>query len=283
MLQNFNKMLQDAYENHYAVGSFNCYNYETMKGAILAAKALNQPVIIAFGAKYLANMSLKDAYATAKQLSDEHGVTACLHLDHCPNIDTVYQAIQAGFTSVMYDGSKLPFEENAKNTAKVCQVAHACGVSVEAELGNMAATETSHEGDHKTDKEIYTDAQDAKRFVDISGCDALAVSVGTVHGLYKGEPNIRIDILQEINKALGIPLVLHGGSGIPEETILECIQNGISKINVNTEISIHTVKKIQDMVQGDKLPHLAVIAEKQVEAVEEIVTKYMNFFKGKTL
>lgn len=281
MLYPFNAMLRAALQGGYAVGSFNAYNYETMKGAVLAAKQLDQPVIIAFGAKYLSNMSLEEAYATAASLAEGHGVRVCLHLDHCPDMPVVFRAIRAGFPSVMYDGSALSFEENLSNTARVCDVARSCGVSVEAELGSLAATESSHEGS-LDDKEVYTSPAAAKTFVEKSGCDALAVSVGTVHGLYKGLPRIRIDILKEINAALGIPLVLHGGSGIPEDMIRACIANGIAKINVNTEISSYAVTKTKELLSGEKLPHLATIAEKQTTFVSEIVTKYMRFFMAET-
>lgn len=277
MLRNFNGMLRAARENGYAVGSFNAYTYETMKGAVLAAKKLDQPVIVAFGAKYLANMSLEDAYATASSLAEAHGVNVCLHLDHCPDMAVVFRAIRAGFSSVMYDGSALPYEENVANTARVCEVAGSCGVSVEAELGSLAATETSHEGS-ADDKEVYTSPEAAGDFIARSGCDALAVSVGTVHGLYKGLPNIRLDILKAINAVSGIPLVLHGGSGIPEDMIRACIAGGIAKINVNTEISGYVTAKTKELLAGETLPHLAVLAEKQTRFVSEIVEKYMRFF-----
>ena len=277
MLKNFNDMLLKAQREVYAVGSFNVYNYETMKGAVLAAAEMKQPVIIAFGVKYLSNMSLRDAVSMARSLGKEQGVEICLHLDHCPDIEVIFQAIQAGFTSVMYDGSALPYEQNLKNTMLVCSVAHACGVSVEAELGSLAATETSHEGS-ASDKEAYTSPEAAGDFAKKSGCDALAVSVGTVHGLYTSEPNVRIDLLKEIRKRVEKPLVLHGGSGIPEETIKNCIANGICKINVNTEISVYAVEKTKELLSG-KLPHLAVIAEKQQQYVKEVVLKYMRFFR----
>ena len=275
-MKNFNEMLLKAQKESYAVGSFNVYNYETMKGAVLAAAEMKQPIIIAFGAKYLSNMSLRDAVSMARTLSEEHGAELCLHLDHCSDTAVVFQAIQAGFTSVMYDGSSLPYEQNLQNTLLVCGVAHACGVSVEAELGSIAATETSHEGS-TADKEAYTSPEAAEDFAKKSGCDALAVSIGTVHGLYKREPNVRIDLLQEIRGRVEKPLVLHGGSGIPEETIKKCIAAGICKINVNTEISVYAVEKTKELLEV-KLPHLAVVAEKQQQYVREVVLKYMRFF-----
>ena len=162
------------------------------------------------------------------------------------------------------------------NTKKVCEVAHACGVSVEAELGSLAAGDKSHEGS-ADDKEVYTDPKLAKEFVEITKVDALAVSVGTVHGLYKGKPNIRFDILEEINKEVGIPLVMHGGSGIPEEDILKSIANGISKINVNTEIATYAVEQTAKYLQ-EKQPHFSVLSLKQEEFVKDIVKKYIAFF-----
>lgn len=276
MLANFNTILSKAYNNGYAIGAFNCYNYETFKGVIDCAKELNQPVIVAFGQKYLKNMSLNTAVGIVKVLAEDLTIPVCLHLDHCSDINIVFKAIKAGFNSVMYDGSALPFEENLKNTRMVCEVAHASGVTVEAELGSLQSGIHSHEGTVH-DKEIYTDPISAQRFVKETGVDALAVSIGTVHGMYKGKPNIRVDILKEINTLTGIPLVLHGGSGTPEEDIRKCIKNGISKINVNTEISSYVVEETTKLLQ-EKQPHYSEVSLKQQELVIEVVRKYLDFF-----
>lgn len=276
MLANFNTILTDAYQKGYAVGAFNCYNYETFKGAIDCAKEMNQPVIVAFGEKYIKNMSLQTAAAIVKSLADELTIPVCLHLDHCSDVNVVYQAIKAGFNSVMYDGSALPFEENLKNTKLVCDVAHASGVTVEAELGSLQAGEHSHEGS-ADDKEVYTNPQSAQRFVKETGVDALAVSIGTVHGMYKGKPEIRVDILSQINALTQIPLVLHGGSGTPEEDIRNCIKNGITKINVNTEISAFVVDETTKLLQ-EKQPHYSEVSLKQQSLVKDVVKKYIAFF-----
>lgn len=279
MLTNFSGILNQAYQNKYAVGSFNAYNYETFKGIIDAGVETNTPIIAAFGAKYLDNMSLDTAMAIVKSIAQDISIPVCLHLDHCSDMDTIFKAIKAGFGSVMYDGSALPFAENMKNTKLVCEIAHACNVSVEAELGSIAAGEKSHEG-KETDVEAYTDPVAAKEFADETKVDALAVSIGTVHGMYKGKPNIRIDILKSINEKLSIPLVLHGGSGTPEEDILNCIANGISKINVNTEISAYTIEKSAQLLEK-KQPHLSVLSLNQIDYVKEIVKKYISFFGNK--
>lgn len=277
MLTNLNSILNVAYESKYAVGSFNGYNYETFKGIIDAGVETNTSVIVAFGAKYLENMSLETAGAIVKSIAQDSSIPVCLHLDHCKDLDTIYRAIKAGFTSVMYDGSALSFEENMKNTKLVCDIAHACGVSVEAELGSLATGEKSHEGS-ASDVEAYTDPKAAKTFVKNTGVDTLAVSIGTVHGLYKGKPNIRIDILKRINEKLSIPLVLHGGSGTPEKDILNCIKNGIVKINVNTEISNFTVEKSTKLLAKEQ-PHFAVLSLNQMQYVKEIVKKHIVLYR----
>ena len=276
MLVNFGDILKVAYRNNYAVGAFNGYNYETFKGIIDAGSETGMPVILALGAKYLKNMPLSTAYALAKSMGEESETLICLHLDHCSDLDTVFRAIRAGFGSVMYDGSALPYAENVRNTKLVCQIAHACGVSVEAELGSLAAGDRSHEGT-AADVEAYTEPALAKQFVEATGVDALAVSIGTVHGLYKAEPNIRFDILKSINKLVSVPLVLHGGSGLAEKDILGCIARGIAKINVNTEISVYAVEKTTELLAADQ-PHFSELSLNQVDYVKEIVKKYIAFF-----
>lgn len=279
MLTNFNSMLKTAYKQKRAVGSFNFYNYETLKGILQAAEGMDTPVIVSFGKKYLSNMSFDEVKAITAASAELCKADVCLHLDHCDNMNIIYQAIRAGFTSVMYDGSALPFEENAANTKRICEIAHACGVSVEAELGSLAAGASSHEGS-ADDVEIYTSPDAAEEFVEKTGVDALAVSIGTVHGLYKGTPNIRVDILKAINEKLQMPLVLHGGSGTPEEKVKECISNGIAKINVNTEISDYTVQHARKLLAKEN-PHLSVVALNQMQYVSEVVRKYMGIFANK--
>ena len=233
-------------------------------------------VIAAFGAAYLTNMSLDTAHAIVASLAYEACVPICLHLDHCRDMNVIFRAIKSGFGSVMYDGSALPFAENVANTRMVCQVAHACGVSVEAELGCLAVGVDSHEG-RAEDVEQYTDPQAAREFVTATEVDALAVSIGTVHGLYKGKPHIRTDILEEIHRAVDVPLVLHGGSGTPEGDLRACIARGIAKINVNTEISSAVVAQTAQMLAQDK-PHYSVLSLRQADDVKAAVKKYISMF-----
>lgn len=278
MLVNMKEILLDAKLKNYAVGSFNVYSYETIKGVIEAGKQNNNPAIIAFGEKYIKNMDFESVYALVNNLSKDTKVPFALHLDHCSSLENVYKAIRAGFTSVMYDGSSLKFEQNVENTSKVVEVAHSCNVSVEAELGSLKAGLDSNEGNLE-DKEIYTSPVQAEEFANSTKIDALAVSIGTVHGMYKGVPDIRVDILKKIKEKVDIPLVLHGGSGTPEDVLKDCIENGICKINVNTEISVYTIEKIKEILNDNKKHHLSETSLKETEFVKEVVSKYMKIFK----
>ncbi|MGE4213520.1 MAG: ketose-bisphosphate aldolase [Anaerotignaceae bacterium] len=279
MLVNLKQILEGTREGKRAIGSFNVYSLETIQGVIKAVKKAQKPAIISFGASYLNNMSLNMVCAIVKELAEDAGVYLVLHLDHCQNIDIINEAIEAGFTSVMYDGSALDFEENVKNTTLVCNMSHAKNVSVEAELGSLALGEHSNETDIDHG-ESYTNPLKAREFVERTGVDALAVSIGTVHGMYKAKPNIRVDILKEIANEVNIPLVLHGGSGTPEEKILECIENGICKINVNTEISQYTVGSIAKLLQAEPNTHLSKLSLIATDYVSEVVYKYTTLFSN---
>ncbi|PRR86797.1 D-tagatose-1,6-bisphosphate aldolase subunit GatY [Clostridium luticellarii] len=270
-------MLEDAHLNKYAVGSFNVYNFETIKGVLESADELKKPVIVAFGEKYLDNMDPETVYAVVNSLSKNIDTPVALHLDHCKSFDHIIQAVRAGFTSVMFDGSSLDFKENLKRTGEITSIAHAVGVTVEAELGALTLGEYSNEDDGR---QIYTDPDQAEEFVSETKVDALAVSIGTVHGMYKGEPKIDIDVLKAISSKIETPLVLHGGSGTPEATIRECISNGICKINVNTEISMYTVNKVKEALKSDTNYHLSKISLMEVKYIKEVVEKYMDMFYG---
>ncbi len=273
MITNVSELLKDAYENNYAVGAFNVYNYETIKAVVEVVKERKQPAIIAFGEKYLENMELKEVVNLIRTMTTNITSKIAIHLDHCKDLNIIKKAIDAGFTSVMYDGSFLPFEENVENTKLVVKMAHEVGVSVEAELGSLKLGDHSNE-DEAT--EIYTDPKQAEEFVSRTGVDCLAVSIGTVHGMYKGEPKISVERLIEINEKAHIPLVLHGGSGTPVETIKKCIKNGVTKINVNTEISYNVVESFKKELTGKT--HFSQLSVLAVLKAKEVVDKYMEIF-----
>ena len=277
MIVNFSELLREAQRGRYAVGSFNVYNYETIRGVVEAARELGYGTIVAFGEAYLPNMEMDEVAALVRSMAGRVEVALVLHLDHCKSFDNVVKALRAGFTSVMFDGSSLPFEENIRKTAQVVAMAHAVGVSVEAELGALAGGEFSNE---EAGEEIYTNPAQAAEFVAKTGIDALAVSIGTVHGMYKGTPRIDVGVLKKIAACVEIPLVLHGGSGTPEEVVRECIRNGIAKINVNTEISYYTVEQVKALLQSGKSPHLSQVALKEIGWVKQVVTKYATMFRS---
>lgn len=275
MINNLTNMLKKASENKFALGSFNVYNYETIKGVFNAIKETSSDGIIAFGAKYTSNMELNEVANLIRTISTKYNKDIAIHLDHCADVKLIKEAIEAGFTSVMYDGSHLPFEENMKQTKEVCEYAHARGVTVEAELGSIALGGDSNEDHHE---EKYTDPVQAARFVKETGVDCLAISIGTVHGTYKGTPNISVDRLKEIRDVVDIPLVLHGGSGTPVAVIKECIENGICKININTEMSKEAVKLMVDTVKEKPGSHFSQLSVLSRNKVTEVAKKHIELF-----
>lgn len=277
MLAPLRNALAEARSSRYAIGSFNVYNSETIRGVIESGSEMGLPTIVAFGAGYLGNMRLKDVSALVRSMAEDAPVPIVLHLDHCKSLETIAEAINVGFTSVMYDGSSLPFADNMRNAAKVTAMAHAAGVGVEAELGGIAKGAHSNEEDGT---EMYTAPEEAAQFVKETGIDALAVSIGTVHGMYVGTPRIDIERLKKIAAVVNIPLVLHGGSGTPENIIKECISNGIAKINVNTEISVYTVEKVRKLLEETKKIHLSQVCLEEVSYIKDVVKKYMTFFRN---
>lgn len=276
MIANLNDVLYQALDKKYAVGAFNVYNYETIKAVIEAIRENKTPAIIAFGEKYLANMELKEVANLVRTMTLDLDLPVVLHLDHTKDMDIIKKAIDSGFTSVMYDGSHLSFKENLENTKKVVEYAHRANVTVEAELGSIALGSHSNEDEGVT---AYTDPNQAKEFVEKTKVDCLAVSIGTVHGMYKGEPNISVDRLREIKALVNIPLVLHGGSGTPKNTVHECIRNGIAKINVNTEISRQVVSLFRETINKKPEVHFSQLSVKAVKVAKETIIEHMEMFK----
>lgn len=274
MLVNLNKVLPEAKEKGYAVGAFNVYSMETVQIVYQAAQEQNMPVIIAFGEKYANSADLYLIAEMVKELTKRNSLPVSLHLDHCASKDLIIKAIQAGFTSVMYDGSDLSFEENLKNTTEIVEIAHAADVTVEAELGYIPMEDTG-EGIHK---EQLTKVDEAKKFVEETKCDALAVAVGTIHGNYSGEPKIYHDRLTKIAEEVDIPLVLHGGSGNTEKDLKKAISEGVSKINVNTAISNAAVKTLGEMIEENKDYHFSNYLSAVQDPMKEVVKDHMKMF-----
>lgn len=228
------EMLKKADENGYAVGAFNVENMEMVMAVIKACEELNSPAILQTTPSTVKYAGLDMYYANVSAAAKRARVPIALHLDHGNSFDLAMQALRAGYTSIMIDGSHDSFEDNIAVSKRVADACKANGVPVEAELGKVGGKED----DTECNDPGYTDPKDAVKFVEETGISSLAVAIGTAHGIYKGEPKLDFDRLSEIRKVVHIPLVLHGASGVPDESVKECIKRGISKVNFATELRI---------------------------------------------
>ena len=234
MLVTTKEMLLDAQAGHYAVGAFNVESLEFVMAVIKAAEDKKSPVIMQTTPGTVKYANLDYFAAMCKVAADAASVPVAIHLDHGDGFDRCIQAMHAGYTSVMIDGSHVPFEDNIALTASVTKVATPLGIPVEAELGKVGGKED--DGPAVEGENPYTDPDEAEEFVARTGCGSLAVGVGTAHGVYKGTPHIEQGVLKEIRSRLEIPLVLHGTSGVPDDQVAEAIRNGICKVNYATEL-----------------------------------------------
>ena len=226
------KMLTDAQKGGYAVGAFNAENMEMVKAIIKAAEELKAPVMIQTTPSTVKYGTLETYAAIVSAEAKKASVPVCLHLDHGNSFELAVQAIKAGYTSVMIDGSHEDFEGNIAVSKKVADVAKAVNIPVEAELGKVGGKEDDLEAEADTN----TDPQQAKEFVERTGVDSLAVAIGTAHGFYVGTPVLDKERLTEIRQVVDIPLVLHGASGLSDEDVRDCVKRGICKVNFATEL-----------------------------------------------
>ncbi len=250
MLVSMTKMLNKAKEEKYAVGQFNINNLEWTKTILLTAEEMNSPVILGVSegaAKYMGGY--KTVVGMVKGLLEDLKITVdvALHLDHGTSFESCKKAIDAGFTSVMIDGSHHPIDENIKVTKEVVEYAHARGVSVEAEVGTVGGQEDNIIGAGI----IYADVKECVRITKEAKIDFLAPALGSVHGPYKGEPVLGFTEMEEIKQATKLPLVLHGGTGIPDEMIKKAISCGTAKINVNTECQLAFARELRKILAED--------------------------------
>lgn len=230
------EMLQKAYREGYAVGGFDGFESLSIMAALAEAKEKRSPALMICAPLEYAALGARGVAEVARALADMVGVDACIHLDHGNTYEDVVEAIAGGFTSVMIDGSRLPFAENIAITRKVVEYARERNIPVEAELGAVGRVDDStHEGGEHHGN-VFTDPGQAAEFVDKTGCDFLAVSIGNTHGLYRSAPSLDFDCLAKIRAAVPIPLVLHGGSGTPEDQLRKAVSLGIAKVNVASEI-----------------------------------------------
>lgn len=239
------QVLKDAQEGGYAVGAFNAENMEMVQAIIAAAVAKRSPVIIQTTPGTLKYADTKMFKAMAEAAASEADVPVVMHLDHGDSFNTAMKAFRNGYTSIMIDGSHSPFEENIALSKAVADVARPVGVNVEAELGKVGGKEDDLDGGAGGG---MTDPAEAKEFVERTGIDSLAVAIGTAHGIYKGEPKVDVDRLARIREVVDIPLVLHGTSGVPDDTVKACIEHGICKVNYATDLRIAFSKGVKKVL-----------------------------------
>lgn len=281
MLVNLKSILSKAKKQNKAVPAFNVYNLETIMAVLEAARKYNSPVILSFGESYFNYAPIEAIAAIVKTLVTNEDIDVVLLLDHAKKLESIIKAIQSGFTSVMYDGSGLPFEKNAVNTARIVEIAHAVGVSVEAELGYMNPEDGS-ERLLKNESVLYTDPATASKFIAATNIDALAIAIGNAHGIYKREPQLDMVRLKQIRDSTDIPLALHGCSGIPVSLLKETIASGICKINVNTEITIGGVKAIKELFENNpnqqfRLENVLQHSQNKMEQIIESFISLTNY------
>lgn len=276
-LVSMTEMLNKAKEGKYAVGQFNINNLEWTQAVLQAAVENNSPIILGVSegaGKYMGGPVAVAGMVNGLLESMDVKVPVALHLDHGSSVEVCKQYIDAGFSSVMYDHSHFPIDENIELTKEVVAYAHAQGASVEAEVGTVGGTEDGVTGGIQ-----YADLEECKRMVSEAGIDALAAALGSVHGTYEGEPVLGFDEMLAISEATGAPLVLHGGSGIPEFQIKKAIERGHAKINVNTELQQQWTKAVREKLNSDaKVYDPRKVIAPGKEAIVKITKETMDIF-----
>ena len=282
MLVNLKEILNIAEQNKTAIAAIDCPTFEMAVATIEAAEALNQPVILAHAQIHdeMGYMKLEHIAPIFKMLAEQSSVPVCMHLDHGTTREYVFKAIDLGFTSVMYDASLKSYEDNLRETQEVVSYAKKHNVSVEAELGSMPSN-GGEDGKVFEPEDYYTKPVEATKFIQASGIDALAVSYGSVHGLYKCEPKLNFDIVSSIYQTSKLPLVLHGGSGLSDRDYLQSIHAGIRKINYFTYMAYDGGKAVRNALNASKADFqyqdLAIIATK---AFKQNVMRIIQLFSN---
>jgi fructose-bisphosphate aldolase class II len=276
MLVNMNVLLKKANEHNFAVPAFNIGTGQILNGVMDKCEELKAPVILAIHPlelEFQGDSFLKMCIDRASRSF----LPVCIHLDHS-EWEPIVRAIRTGFTSVMIDASSLPFEENIAITRKVCELAHPLGVSVEGELGTIGTTEGDTEGG--TDDIIYTKPEDAVRFVNETGCDTLAIAIGTAHGIYPAgmKPELKQDLLSDIKARVSVPLVLHGGSGNKDSEIAEAVKRGINKINISSDIKHAFYQELRKTLEDQKIREPFELYPSSVKAMKAVIEHKVKLF-----
>ena len=265
-LYNLKEILLDAQKRAYGVGYFNAVNLEMIRAYIEAAEELDSPIIIGTAEALLPIAPFEWIVPAMLDAAQRARVPVAVHLDHTYHFNTLMQALRAGFGSIMYDGSRESHEDNLQHSAAIARIAHGMGVGLECELGSVSGL--SDEAGHE-DKMVYTEPSEAAAFLERTGADFLAVSIGTVHGVYKAEPHLDIPRLKQIRAAVDAPLVLHGGSGLSDADFQNTIAGGIVKINVFTDVILAAKRALAEHPEASYNDGICLAREAMKEATLE--------------
>ncbi|EMT39521.1 fructose-bisphosphate aldolase, class II [Thermoanaerobacter thermohydrosulfuricus] len=269
-----NDLLIAARKNKYAIGGFNFNFYDDALGIVLGAYELSSPAFLMASEGTVKFLGVKKIVNYVKQLKEDFNIPIVLHLDHGKNIEIIKECIKDGFDSIMYDGSLLDFENNIKNTRMIAELCHDRGIPLEGELGRISGIEENVENID----DVLTDPDSVVEFIERSKVDSLAIAIGNAHGLYKDKPKLDFERLSKINDISSVPLVLHGGTGIPLEDIKKAIKLGISKVNIGTEIKItyfKTIKRYIGTINKNDVRHLISTIQNDIK---ELVKQYIEIF-----
>ena len=272
MLVNLNEVLKKAQNEKYAVGLFNTTDTDMLQAVIEAAEESNSPVILGTAEVLLPYGELKLIAPSVIAAAKRAKVPVVVHYDHGLTFDRCIEALKLGFSSIMFDGSAKPYEQNIAETREMVKIAHAFGATVEGEIGHVG--EAAKEDNLLTD--MYTTPEEAKAYLDATGVDALAVAIGSAHGVYKKKPMLNIERLKEISGAVNVPLVLHGGSGLSDDDFKNTIRNGIAKVNIFTDLCLAGERAMKDG-EEKKLGYLET-RNLKVEYIKEAVKHKMALF-----
>jgi len=277
MLTTGKAILDVANEHNFAVPAFNISDYAMFNGIVEISEAKSAPVILGIHPDEVKHVGV-EMIAAVTQRAHRSSVPIAIHWDHGANYEQILTAIRNGFTSVMIDGSSLPFEENVALSKKVVDAAHAVGLSVEGELGTIGKTDD--EAEDGSDAIIYTNPEDALRFVEATGVDSLAVAIGTRHGIYPEtlKPELELDLLRQIKDKVLIPLVLHGGSNNPDDEIAQAVKLGINKINISSDIKVAYHKKMREVLADESIREPLIIQPPCIEAMKAVAGQKIDLF-----
>jgi fructose-bisphosphate aldolase, class II len=272
-------LLKHAEKHTYAVGAFNIINLEFLNAILSAAEAEKAPVICNIAEVHFPFIDIEQIAPVVQNMANKVCVPVVLNLDHGLTMKAVVQALRCGFSSIMFDGSTKPLEQNIADTRRVVEMAHPVGVSVEGELGCIPGAEGGSR-DATAKSEFFTNPDDAERFVDETGVDALALSCGNVHGFYRGAPELDFALIENIRGRTGVPLVLHGGSGISDDDFRRAVSCGVRKINIYTDMSAAAIERLSAVLAENSGLMIPDIMAEMKDAVAQVVHERIRVFGG---